>query len=269
MGYPDRIGQSLGWLSLVFLLRFARSHWIPANEVALPSAPPLGWRDGWRDLVPMCLLGFTAGSVYPGMSPLMVILALATFGFAALVALKRRNLRPLVPVAIACGALLLVVLPVLAVRLLAALPAPGIEANLSTYSPRLRVIVFHGYPFIDPRTWFGGTLVTIGTVGTICMLGRARRRLLDGDAGAALLWGGVLFVPAVMATPLVTGSSPSPGSASFSALSCSCRSAGSWPRWHAWAVKSDRESSRPSSLQRFWWDSRSLQRLPMWSQPGL
>jgi hypothetical protein len=207
MGYPDRIGQSLGWLSLVFLLRYTRSSALFANAPHSTPAPAAAWRDNWHELVPMCLLAFTAGSVYPGMSPLLVILAMATFGFAALVALKRRNLYPLMPIAIACGAMLLVVLPVLAVRLLAALPAPGIEANLSTYSARLRVIVFHGYPFIDPRTWFGGTLITIGTVGTICLLGRARRLLLEGDAGAALLWGGVLFVPAVMATPLVTGSS--------------------------------------------------------------
>jgi len=207
MAYPDRIGQSLGWLSLVFLLRYTRSSALLASGRHSTSPLAVGWRDNWRELVPMCLLGFTAGSVYPGMSPLLVILAGATFGFATLVALWRRDLRSLAPIAIACGAMLLVVLPVLAVRLLAALPAPGLEANLSTYSPRLRVIVFHGYPFIDPRTWFGGTLITIGTVGTVCLLGRARRLLLEGDAGAALLWGGVLFVPAVMATPLVTGSS--------------------------------------------------------------
>jgi hypothetical protein len=103
--------------------------------------------------------------------------------------------------------MLIVVLPVLAIRLLAALPQPGLDATLATYSPRLRVIVFHGYPFVDPRTWFGGTLITITTVGTLCLLGRARRALLKGDAGAALMWGGLLFVPAVMATPVVTGTS--------------------------------------------------------------
>lgn len=204
MAYPDRIGQSLGWLALVFLLRYAHA---PASLAGGPHSTPtpaVGWRENWRVLVPMCLLGFTAGSVYPGMAPFLVILAMATFGFAALAAIWRRDLRSLHPIAVACGAMLLVVLPVLAVRLLAALPAPGIEANLSTYTPRLRVIVFHGYPFIDPRTLFG---ITLETVGIVCMLGRARRQLLQGDAGAALVWGGVLFVPAVMATPLVTGSS--------------------------------------------------------------
>ena len=207
MGYPDRIGQSLGWLSLAFLLRYTRSSGLLVNGPHSTHSPAAGWRENWRELVPMCLLGFTAGSVYPGMSPLLVILAMATFGFAALAALKRRDFRSLAPIAIACGAMVLVVLPVLAVRLLAALPAPGIEANLSTYSPRLRVIVFHGYPFVDLRAWFGSTPITLATVGTACLLGRARRLLLEGDAGAALLWGALLFVPAVMATPLVTGSS--------------------------------------------------------------
>lgn len=193
MAYPDRIGQALGWLSLVFFLRAARSRLQPAPA--------------WRELVPMCLLGFASGSVYPGMAPLIILLVLATFGFAALAALRRGDLRSFTPLAIACGAMLLVVLPVLAVRLLAALQAPGLDATLSTYSPRLRVIVFHGYPFVDPRFWFGGTLISITILGTVCLLGRARRLLLDGDPGAALLWGGLLFVPAVCATPLVTNSS--------------------------------------------------------------
>jgi hypothetical protein len=190
MGYPDRIGQSLGWLSLVFLLRFARS-----NQ--------------WRELVPMCLLGFAAGSVYPGMTPLLVLLAVATLATGALVALRARNLRSIAPLAIACGAMLVVVLPVLAARLLAALPPYGPEASLATIAPRLRVIVLLGLPFIDPRFfWFGG-ITSIVTVGTLCLVGRARRLLLDGDPGAALLWGGVLFVPAVMLTPLLAGSSNS------------------------------------------------------------
>ena len=206
MAYPDRIGQALGWLSLVFFLRYARSQWVPDNAPH-PSPPPFWWRESWRELVPMCLLGMAAGSVYPGMTPLIVIVVMATFGFAALSALGRRDLRSLTPLAIACAAMLIVVLPVLAIRLLAALPQPGLDATLATYSPRLRVIVFHGYPFVDPRTWFGGTLITISTVGTLCLVGQARRLLLKGDPGAALMWGGLLFVPAVMATPAVTGTS--------------------------------------------------------------
>lgn len=189
-GYPDRIGQALGWLSLIFLLRFARSK--PYR---------------WRELVPMCLLGFTAGSVYPGQTPFLVVMVMATLGPAAVVALRGRNLRPLAPLAIAGVALMVAVLPMLIVRLLAALPTPGVEASLAATAPRLRVIVFHGYPFIDFRSfWFGG-LIAVTTVATVCLLGRARRQLLDGDAGAALLWGGLLFVPAVAITPLVTGSS--------------------------------------------------------------
>lgn len=200
MAYPDRLGQALGWLSLVFFLRFARSEWVREKG-------PFPWREHWPDLVPMCLLGFASGSVYPGMTPLIVILVLATFGFAVLSALNRRDLRSLTPLAIACAAMLIVVLPVLAIRLLAALPQPGPDATLATYSPRLRVIVFHGYPFVDPRFWFGGTLITITTVGTLCLVDRARRWLLHGDAGAALLWGGLLFVPAVCATPVLVNSS--------------------------------------------------------------
>ena len=230
MGYPDRIGQALGWLSLVFLLRFARASWLPRHaphpnppaeggrppsgrrawRSQLPAHPPaFGWKERWRELVPMCLLGFAAGSVYPGMTPLLVLVAMATLGTGVLVALRARNPRSLIPLAIACGALLIVVLPVLAIRLLAALPPYGVEASHATIAPRLRVIVLLGYPFIDPRSfWFGG-ITSIVTVGTLCLLGRARRLLLDGDPGAALLWGGVLFVPAVMLTPLLAGSTNS------------------------------------------------------------
>ncbi len=209
MGYPDRIGQALGWLSLVFLLRFARPGpaRIPADapHPTLPSDGGRGYQ--WRELVPMCLIGFTAGSVYPGQTPFLVLMAMATLAIAVLVALRRRNLRSVAPLAIACVAMLVVVLPVLAVRLLAALPPLALDATFSTYAPRLRVIVLHGYPFIDSRFWFGGGLISITTVGTACLLGRARRLLLDGDPGAALLWGGLLFVPAVSLTPLLTGSS--------------------------------------------------------------
>ena len=203
MAYPDRIGQALGWLCLVFFLRFARA---PRVAVTGPSRFP-AWARGhqWRELVPMCLLGFASGSVYPGMAPLIVIVVLATFGFALLAALWRRDPRSLTPLAIACAAMLLFVIPVLIIRLLSALPTPGLDATLSTYSPRLRVIVFHGYPFVDPRFWTG-PLVSITTVGTACLLGRARRWWLDGDPGAALMWGGLLFVPAVAVTPVVVNS---------------------------------------------------------------
>jgi hypothetical protein len=205
-GYPDRIGQALGWLALTFMLRFARSRWLPSRT---PHPNPLPEGDGenpWRELVPACLLGFAAGSVYPGMTPLLVLLALATVGVAGAVALLRRNPRSIYPIAIACGVMLLVVLPVLAVRLLAALPMLGVDATLATSAPRLRVTVFHGYPFVDLRTFWFGTKLTASMVATVCLLGRARQQLLRGDAAAALLWGGLLFAPAVAVTPLVTGS---------------------------------------------------------------
>ena len=205
MAYPDRIGQSLGWLALVFLLRFARAPRTPVGGVSRIPEWLRGYR--WQELVPMCLLGFASGSVYPGMAPAIVLVVIATFVMAALAALRRRDLRSLKPLGIACAAMLIVVLPVLAIRLLAALPQPGLDATLSTYSPRLRVIVFHGYAFVNPRFWFGGTLVTITTVGTACLFGRLRRWLLDGDPAAALLWGGLLIIPAGCVTPLLTNSS--------------------------------------------------------------
>ncbi len=184
-GYPNRIAPGLVWLSFAFLLRFARSD-----------------SRSWRELVPTCLLAFTAGSVHSGMAPLVVVMIGATFVAAALVAVRGRRLRSLGPLAIACAAVMLVMLPLLAVRVAAALPPLGIEASLATQAPRLRVHMPLGYAFIDPRFWFDGW-VTMTTVGTLCLLGRARRQLLDGDPGAALLWGGSLIVPAVAITPLV------------------------------------------------------------------
>ena len=205
MAYPDRIGQALGWLALVFFVRVAR---MPRVQVTGPSRFP-AWSRGyrWQELVPMCMLGLACGSVYPGMAPDIVLIVIATFVMAALAALRRHDLRSLEPLGIACAGMLIVALPVLAIRLLAALPQPGLDATLSTYTPRLKVFVFHGYAFVDPRFWFGATLVTITTVGTACLFGRARRWLLDGDPGAALLWGGLLIVPAACVTPLLTNSS--------------------------------------------------------------
>lgn len=205
MAYPDRIGQSLGWLALVFFLRFARAPRTPVTGASRVPEWLRGYR--WQELVPMCLLGFASGSVYPGMAPVMVLVPIATFAMAALAAFRRHDLGSLKPLAIACAALLIVALPVLAIRLLAALPQPGLDATLATYTPRLRVIVFHRYAFVDPRFWFGGTLVTITTVGTACLFGRLRRWLLDGDPAAALLWGSLLIVPAGCVTPLLTNSS--------------------------------------------------------------
>jgi hypothetical protein len=184
-GFPDRIGLDLAWLSLTFLVRFAHSK---------PSR--------WRELAPACALGFTAASVYPGMAPFMVMMVMTILAVTALVALIRRDLRSVAPLAIACAAVLVVVLPMLAIRALAALPEQGAEATLATVAPKLPVIVRDGYPFVDFRPWFG-TILGVATIGTACLLGRARRLLLKGDAGAALLWGGVLFVPVVAATPIL------------------------------------------------------------------
>ena len=185
-GYPDRIGLDLAWLSLAFLLRFARSN-----------------GNGWRQLVPVGLLGFASVSVYSGMGPLLVAMVFATLSVAAAVALRRRHLSSVRPLAIACAALMLVILPVLAVRVLAAVPTPGMEASLATHAPPVKVLVLDGYQFVDFRFWFGGS-INIITLGTICLLGRARRFLIDGDPGAHLLWGCMLLVPTVGLTPLLT-----------------------------------------------------------------
>jgi hypothetical protein len=185
-GYPDRIGLDIAWLSFAFLLRFARSN-----------------GRGRRELVPVCVLGFTAGSVYSGMAPLLVVMVAVTFGVAAVVALRGRRLRSLGPLAIACVAMTVVVLPVLSIRVLAVVPTPGWEASLATHAAPLKIQVLHGYAFVDFRFWFSG-FITITTLATVALLGRARRLLLEGDHGAALLWGGVLFVPAVAVTPLLT-----------------------------------------------------------------
>ena len=184
-GYPRSIADGLAWLSLTFLVRFARSD-----------------TRSWRELVPACLLAFTAASVHSGTPPLIVAMVSATFVVATLVALRARRLRSLVPFAIACSVLMLVLLPLLAVRILAALPPPGPEASLATQAPPLKVLVRHGYSFIDPWFWFGAP-VTVATLGTLCLLGRARRLLLDGDVGAAMLWAGLLLVPVISATPVL------------------------------------------------------------------
>jgi hypothetical protein len=185
-GYPRSIADGLAWLSLTFLVRFARSD---------PRS--------WRELVAACVLAFTAASVHSGTSPLIVAMISATFVMATLVALRARRLRSMVPFAIACSVLMLAMLPLLAVRVLAALPPPGPEASLATQAPYLKILMRHGYAFIDERFWFG-SLVTVATLGTLCLLGRARRLLLDGDVGAAMLWGGLLIVPVVAATPVLT-----------------------------------------------------------------
>ena len=185
-GYPNRIAPGLVFLSFAFLLRFARSE-----------------TRSWHYLALACLFAFTAASVHSGMAPLIAVMLVATLVAATLVAARAHRWRPLVPLAIACAAVMLVMLPLLAVRVLAALPAPGPEASLAIPAPPLVVHVLFGYVLVDPRFWFGG-LVTITTVGTVCLLGRARRLLMAGDPGAALLWGGVLFAPAATVTPLFT-----------------------------------------------------------------
>jgi len=184
-GYPNRIAPGLVWLSFVFLLRFARSD----------SRP-------WHELVPVGLFAFAAASIHSGMAPLLVILVISTFVAAALAALWRRRPRTLIPLAIACSALMLLVLPLLVIRVLAAVPPHSPEASLATWAPPLNVRHVLGLTFIDPRFWFSGW-VTVTSVGTLCLLGRARRLLFDGDPGAAVLWGGSLIVPAITTVPLV------------------------------------------------------------------
>lgn len=191
-GYPNRIAPGLVWLSFTFMLRFTRSS-----------------TRSWRELVPACLLAFTAASVYSGMAPLLVVMVLATFVAAAVVAALSHRLRSLVPLAIACAAAMLLLLPLLVIRLVAALPTPGPEASLATQAAPLLVHMRFGYSLIDPGFWFGGWITMI-TLGTICLLGRARRVLLDGDPGAALLWGCSLFVPLAGLTPLFTGVASGP-----------------------------------------------------------
>lgn len=188
-GYPAAIGLDLTWLTLAFLLRFARSD--------ARHRP---------DLAVVCLLGFTSGSVYSGVSLLLLVLVVGTLGIAAVVAVTSRRLSSIRRLAIACLALMIAVVPVLAIRALPTLPSPGPGTILATHAVLLKVDAFHGYPFVHPSFWFGG-LITMTTIGTICLLGRARRRLLDGDPGAALIWGGLLFVPAGAITPLVADTS--------------------------------------------------------------
>jgi hypothetical protein len=189
-GYPNRIGPGIVWLSMVFLLRYAR----PETR-------------SWRELLPACALAFTAALIHSGMAPLVVAMVVSTLAAAAVGALRRRPLRFLLPLAVACAAVLLAVLPVLAVRLLG-LPGPGPEGSFATQAAAVKVRVLLGYPFIDFRFWFDG-FVTVTTVGTLCLLGRARRSLLDGDFGAAMLWGSLLVVPLVCLTPFLTGSASS------------------------------------------------------------
>lgn len=188
-GYPNRIGPGIVLVSLVFVMRYVNLD-----------------RRSWRELVPACALAFGAGLVHAGMAPLLIVLAGATLAAAAAAAIfKRRPLRSLVPLAIACAAVVIAVMPALVVRLLA-LPGPGLEGSFATAALAVKVRVLLGYPFVDFRFWFGG-FITVTTVGTLCLLGRARRSLLDGDPGAALLWGGLLVVPVVCLTPILTGSS--------------------------------------------------------------
>jgi uncharacterized protein DUF6541 len=186
--YPNRIGPGIVWLSMVFLLRYARAE-----------------KRSWRELVAASLLAFTAVMVHSGMGPYIVVLVSTTFGAAAVAAVvRRRPLRSLFPLAVVCGLVLLAVLPVLVVRILG-LPGPGPEGSFATEAPPIKVRVLFGYPFLDFRFWFDG-VITLSTVGTVCLLGRSRRLLFEGDGGAALLWGGLLVIPAVCLTPVLTNS---------------------------------------------------------------
>ncbi len=185
-GYPNAIAPGIAWLSFTFFLRFVRSK---------PRS--------WRELVVACLLAFTAASVYSGTAPLIAVMIAATFATATLAELRARRFRSLVPLAIACAAVGIVTLPLLFVRIVSAVPTPGPEASLAVQASPLHVHALFGYGFIDPRFWFTG-LVSVATVGTVCLLGRARRQLLAGDPGAALLWGCSLIVPAIAVTPLLT-----------------------------------------------------------------
>ena len=188
-GYPNRIAPGLVWLSFVFFLRFARRRSGPGQ---------------WRELVPASLLAFGAASVHPSMAPLIVVMVASTFLAAAVVTVvRRRPPRSLAPLAIACTALMLFVVPLLIVRVLAAVPLPGPEASLATWAPPLNTHTIGVYSFVDPRFWFAGW-ITVMSIGTLCLLGGARRLLLDGDPGGALLWGGALFSPLFGMTPLLT-----------------------------------------------------------------
>jgi hypothetical protein len=184
-GYPNRIGPGLVWLTLVFLVRFVR-------------APG---RESWPELAIAALLAIAAGSVHSGMAPFLVVIVSTTFGAAALIALWRRDLRPLWPLAIACAVVMVATLPVLVLRILA-IPTPGPDGWLFTEAPPIKTHVILGYPFVDFRFWFD-SVVTITTVGTACLLGRARIAWLAGDIGGATLVGAILVVPAVSVTPIL------------------------------------------------------------------
>lgn len=184
--YPNRFAPGLVWLCLVFLVRFSRR----------PD------RGSWPDVAVAALLGVAAGTVHSGMSPFLVVIVPTAFGTAAVVALWRRNLRPLWPLAIACAVILGATLPILLLRILA-IPTPGPDGWLFTEAPPIKTHVIAGYPFVDFRFWFDGVLA-LTVIGTLSLVGRARTAWLQGDLGGALLVGGILVVPAVSITPILT-----------------------------------------------------------------
>ncbi|HEY6115547.1 MAG TPA: hypothetical protein VI172_06275, partial [Candidatus Dormibacteraeota bacterium] len=187
-GYPNRIAPGLVWLVFTFVIRFTRD----SRDV--------------RELLCACALAIAAVSVYSGTGPLIVVIAGAALTASAAVALaRRRRIGSILPLAIACAAVVAVILPLVIVRVLSAVVPPGPEASLATLAARLPVVSVGGYEFVDFRVWFTG-LVSVSTVGTLCLLGRARKNLLDGEAGAALLWGCLILLPAVALTPLLAQS---------------------------------------------------------------
>jgi hypothetical protein len=185
-GYPNQVGPALAWLSMAFVVRFARQ-----------------WeRKPWGELVVAALLAFAAGAVHAGMPPFLVVLTGASVAAAVPFSLIKHRLRPLTWFAAGGAAIVLVSLPMLAARLLA-LPAPGPDGSLAMDPPLLGVFQAPWrLPAVDLHFWFSGK-VSIPVLATALLLFRPLRALWSGEPGAAVLWGGVLVVPVAAVVPFV------------------------------------------------------------------
>ncbi len=209
MALPNRVGQVLLWVAVMFVVRHARRTGIGMS----------GWRRRGRsidDLAIAGLLAFGAGAVHMQQTPGLVVL-LGAGVLAAAVPQLARSVRRAVPdrtqaadfdamgfrrlasgtlVATLCG---------LSVFLYKArvFMGPAVEGSATQIDPAISTVIMPwGLPGVSPAFWFTApdSVPVLATVALVAVVARWWHR----DAGAALLIGGVLAAPVLGCVPYLS-----------------------------------------------------------------